>query len=139
MAHMHRSTASLRIIGEALKPEDISELLGCAPTYAHIKGHEWQGKKAGKAYIKDFGLWALNANDCEPENLDQQVDWLLSKLTPDLNIWLSIRERYRIDLYCGFFMGESNEGMSVSPKTLLALGARGIELGLDIYAPTLEE
>lgn len=139
MAHMHQSTASLRIIGDALKPEEITQLLGCAPTRSYIKGQEWQGKKTDKTYIKDFGLWALKANDCEPENLDEQVNWLLSQLTHDLNIWASIRARYRIDLFCGCFMEETNEGVSISPKTLLALGERGIELGLDIYAPTSEE
>lgn len=30
-------------------------------------------------------------------------------------------------------MGSSNDGVSLSPRTLLALGERGIELGLDIY------
>ncbi len=30
-------------------------------------------------------------------------------------------------------MGSSNDGVSLSPRVLLALGQRGIELGLDIY------
>ncbi len=30
-------------------------------------------------------------------------------------------------------MGSSNDGVSLSPRVLLALGERGIELGLDIY------
>jgi hypothetical protein len=32
-------------------------------------------------------------------------------------------------------MEEGNEGLSISPGNLIALGARGIELQLDIYAP----
>jgi hypothetical protein len=32
-------------------------------------------------------------------------------------------------------MGGSNEGASISPKTLTALGERGIELAVDIYGP----
>jgi hypothetical protein len=30
-------------------------------------------------------------------------------------------------------MTENNEGLSISSKTLLDLGKRGIELGIDIY------
>ena len=139
MAHTGKSTASLRIIGDTLKPEEITRLLGCVPTYSHVKGHEWQSKGTGKAYVKDFGIWALKANDCEPENLNEQVAWLLGQLTSDLKIWSSIREQYSIDLFCGFFMQTSNEGTNISPKTLLALAEREIELGLDIYAPLSEE
>jgi hypothetical protein len=58
---------------------------------------------------------------------------LLSKLTDDFNVWASIAERYKLDLFCGLFMQGSNEGLSISPKSLAALGLRQIELGLDIY------
>ena len=139
MAHMHQSTASLRIIGDTLEPEEITRLLGCAPTCGHIKGHEWQGRKTGKTYTKDFGLWLLEASDCEPESLDEQVSQILGKLTNDLNVWESISQRFRIDLYCGLFMQETNEGLTLSTKTLLELGKRRVDLGLDVYAPISEE
>ncbi len=139
MAHIHRSTAALRVVGDTLQPDEITQMLGCAPSYSHSKGHKWISNGTGKSYIKDFGIWLLDANDCEPENLDEQVRWLLSQLTPDLTIWATIRERYRIDLFCGLFLEETDEGLSVSPKILLALGERGIEFGLCIYAPISEE
>jgi len=43
--------------------------------------------------------------------------------------------RFEVDIFCGLFMGSSNEGLSLSPRTLSALGQCGIELGLDIYGP----
>ena len=48
-------------------------------------------------------------------------------------MWRSITERYGIDLFCGLFMRVGNEGLSLSPQSLAALGRRQIELGLDIY------
>jgi hypothetical protein len=39
-----------------------------------------------------------------------------------------------MDLYCGWFMEKENEGLGVSAMTLRELGARGIELPLDIYS-----
>lgn len=40
-----------------------------------------------------------------------------------------------IDLFCGYFVnGRAQGGVSVSSENLAALGARGLELILDIYA-----
>lgn len=83
-------------------------------------------------------MWGLEAADCEPEGLDGQVQELLNKTNRDLSVWQKISGRYRIDLFCGLFMTESNEGLSLSPESLTALGERGIEIGFDIYGP-LEE
>ncbi len=84
------------------------------------------------------GSWRLKATDCEPENLDKQVAELLGKLTQDLSIWAFLSTQFAIDLFCGLFMEESNEGVEVSAETLMALGQRGIMLGLDIYGPIRE-
>ena len=57
----------------------------------------------------------------------------LYKLSPELDVWKSLAAEYEIDLFCGLFMNESNEGMEISPKALKALGDRGIVLSLDLY------
>jgi len=59
-------------------------------------------------------------------------NWGDVELTGDLAVWQALA-RFRPDLFCGLFMGSSNDGVSLSPRALLALGERGIELGLDIY------
>jgi hypothetical protein len=81
------------------------------------------------------GQWHLAATDSAPEDLDGQVAELLAKLTGDLAVWSDLSRRFDLDLFCGWFMGSSNEGVLVSSKTLLSLGQRGIDLGLDIYGP----
>lgn len=82
------------------------------------------------------GLWCLHATDCAPGNVDGQVAEILGQLTADLSVWESLSERFGIDLFCGWFMRESNEGLNISPKTLVALAERKIELAIDIYAPS---
>lgn len=137
MAHLARSVAVLRIIGDELVPEEVSSLLGALPTRAARKGEAIPTKAAGERIARTGG-WRLEATAAEPENIDAQVSEILGLLTPDLEVWRTLRERYRLDLFCGWFMNESNEGVSISPPTLLALGERGIELGLDIYAPSTD-
>ena len=66
-------------------------------------------------------MWRLSAMDREPEDLDAQIGDLLSKLTDDLTVWTSIAEKYRVDLFCGLFMREGNEGLSIAPDLWLPL------------------
>lgn len=130
--------ATLRIMGDDLAPEEITKLLGCPSTKSQAKGEVIRGKNTHRERIANTGMWQLTASDREPEDLNGQVLDLLSKLTPDLIVWSAIRQRFKIDLFCGLFMKESNEGAVISPETLRFLGERGIELSLDIYAPTKE-
>lgn len=129
MAHLERSVASLRIMGDELVPEEISRLLNAVPTSAYAKG---QKLPSGVA-TRRSGMWRLSAKETEPEDLDNQVSELLSHVTSDLSVWGDITTRFRVDLFCGWFLGSGNEGVEISPKTMLALGQRGIMLSLDIY------
>lgn len=138
MAQLHHSVATLRIFGDDLLPEEITELLGCEPTESYAKGQIVRASKTCREYVKQKGMWRLEATDREPEDLDQQVAELLGKLTDDLNVWISLSEQFSLDLFCGLFMEKNNEGVSISAESLLALGQRRIELGLDIYGPDQE-
>jgi hypothetical protein len=133
MAQLHKSSVTLRIIGDDLKPDEISKQLGASPTKAQTKGDKLVGKKTGNVTIAKFGMWLLRASDREPANLDEQIHELLSQMTGDISVWKGITKRYRADLYCGLFMHVGNEGLIISAASLEALGVRGIELGLDIY------
>ncbi|NQD35700.1 DUF4279 domain-containing protein [Permianibacter sp. IMCC34836] len=135
MAQIDHSAVSLRVIGDTLAPDEISKLLGAKPTFSHSLGEILVGKKTGVNRVAKFGMWQMNASDCAPENLDGQIDEILSKLTENLAVWSEIGERYKVDLFCGLFMVCRNEGLSLSPRTLFLIGQRGISLGLDIYGP----
>ncbi len=136
MARLARSVASLRIIGDDLIPEEVSSLLACEPTYAQRKGDR-NPSKSGEREAKG-GMWRLLASDEAPEDVDSQVAELLGKLTSDLEAWRSLTSRFRVDMFCGWFMDEGNEGLSIAPFNLAALGERGIQLELDIYGPSAD-
>ena len=134
MAYLHRAVASLRIAGDDVIPSELTKLLGAEPTHARAKGQDIS-RTPGIVRPATSGQWRLHAAETAPENVDGQVAGLLGKLTNDLAIWKGLASRFRIDLFCGWYMQESNEGVTISPQTLQALGERGIELALDIYAP----
>ncbi|MGU3776021.1 DUF4279 domain-containing protein [Burkholderia metallica] len=139
MARLRKTMASLRITGDDLVPGEITRLLGCAPTDAHAKGEELVSRKTGQSRIARFGKWSLRTESREPGNLDAQIAELVAATTDDLNVWLAITTRYKVDIFCGLFMGRWNDGDSISTASLLALGARGIGLDLDMYGPVEDE
>jgi len=77
----------------------------------------------------------LNATDRSPADLDAQVEELFRRIDSDLAVWASLSSQYRVDLFCGFFMSETDEGFDVSPQTMKVLGDRGIKLAVCIYGP----
>ena len=138
MAQLARSVASLRVFGDDLEPEEVTRLLGHSPSRSWRKG-EIQSSKSGRSFTRRSGAWLLEVDSAEPEDFNGQVAKLLGMLTNDGTVWLQVTTRFEVDLFCGWFMGTSNEGVSVSPLTMSALGKFGIELSLDIYGPDREE
>jgi hypothetical protein len=136
MAALYKSVASLRIAGDALDPTEVTRLLGAEPSWGQVKGQQLPSKSGTR--VARIGMWSLEATPMEPEDLNSQVAELLGRLTSDLEVWKSLGDRFEIDLFCGWFMEGSNEGVSISPETLIALGEREIELGIDLYAPSAE-
>ena len=131
MSELSKTSASLRIWGHDLDPEEVTKLLGKKPDRAKRRG-ETTGL-AGREYIAREGAWMVKADGREPGDLDRQVRELLAGTTDDLATWRRLAGSYRVDLFCGLFMREGNEGIEISPETLQKLGERGIALGLDIY------
>jgi hypothetical protein len=133
MATVQRSVATLRVMGDSLQPELITQVLGCEPTSAQRKGDDLTGK-SGASRVARFGMWRLEAAAREPADLNEQVSEILAKLTQDLEVWRSVTAAHTTDLFCGLFMDRRNEGLELSSTSMAALGSRGILLGLDIYS-----
>jgi len=116
-----RSTMTLRVMAkirsESVDKTEISRVLGC------------------DSDVTKWRLWSLSAPDKEEADLDSQVEWILSRVIGDLSAWKAITEAYRVDIFCALYLERSNRGVTLAPKTMAALSARGIEIGFDIYAP----
>jgi hypothetical protein len=132
MAVPHRSVAALRIFGDALNPDEISRILGCSPTESFVKGQITYYKRPD--ILRKSGGWILDATERTPGDFDAQMEELFGKVNSDLAVWTSLSNQYRMDLFCGLFMEETNEGIELSVKTMKMLSERGIKFGVCIYA-----
>jgi uncharacterized protein DUF4279 len=142
MGQIRKSVAALRVIGDDLVPNEITALLGTSPTRAVVKGETGKhivGPKVGGVRVSRSGMWTLEASDRQPEDINSQIQEICNRMTDDLSIWQRITKRFRVDLFCGLWLTGCDNGMTLSPQSLAALGERGIELGLCIYGDLEQE
>jgi hypothetical protein len=138
MAQIHRSKTCLRIFGEDLIPEEITQVLRCVPTAAQRTG-QVICHPSGRQRVVKCGNWRLDAEPAEPEDINGQVRWLFSQVEPAPDVWKSLAHQFDVDIFCGLFMRGSNEGTSLEPDVMALLGERGIHLALDIYGADDDE
>lgn len=131
MGAFDHSTASLRIFGDDLVPDEVTQILGCTPTMAYLKG---QPRRPGSKHCWRFGGWLLDAEDAEPEDLEAQINYILDQINPDLNVWREqILARFEVNFFCGLFMKSGNDGFELQPATMRRLAERELEIGFDVY------
>src|SRR5260370_28441471 len=135
MAKLHKTVAALRIGGDALDPDEISQVLCCAPTMGFRKGQVVRGPVTGREVVKKSGMWSLDAEDQQPGDLDEQIRSIFSRLPDDLGVWQNLASKFRMDLFCGFFMAVGDEGLEITPASLRLLGERSVALAICIDSP----
>ena len=90
--------ASLRIFGEELDPDEVSRLLGCAPTESTRRGDVVQRRT--RSIMASQGFWRLSTEN-SAENIETQLLTLFARLTDDFSVWQSLTTRFDADLFCG--------------------------------------
>ncbi len=128
-----RIAVSLRVAGDALDPAEVTRLLGVQPDIAARKGDRVQRGDRTVAQHSGSWIYALG-NGSSPEwDLDDAIATLLGRLPADLMVWDDLGRRFRLDLFCGLFLGSPNQGCVLRPSTLRLMADRGLKLSLDIY------
>ena len=107
-------------------------------TNGWTKGYSYS-TSSGAVVVKKTGAWMLEAAPSKTGDFDAQILQLLSHTDVSLDMWASLARKFEMDIFCGWFMHHANEGVAVSPQTLLMLGERNIALSVNIYAPLSDE
>lgn len=124
----------MRFFGEELDPEEVSRLLGAAPSASSRKGDVLRSGRPAQR-----GSWLRSARPQAPGDLDAQIVEVFRGLTEDVSVWQAMTARYRADVFCGLFMREGNEGVALSPGVVAMLAQRNVAIGFDIYSNAAEE
>ncbi|TAL31509.1 MAG: DUF4279 domain-containing protein [Alphaproteobacteria bacterium] len=120
----------LRFFGDTLIPDEVTKILGCSPTDIGTKGDKVT-EDGGRTYPRHTGKWILEVPPQSPFNADQQINAVLGKLPSDLEIWRTLRSRFKLELDLLLVLRsgvDRNNDLLISSGTLEALGQREIEL-----------
>lgn len=138
MPALDRAVAALRIFGDGLDPDELSRLFGRSYTKGWVKGYECS-TSSGAVVIKKTGGWILEAEPTESADFNDQIAQLLRSIDISLDDRALVASRFEMGIFCGWFMCESIESVTVSPRIMRMLGDRNIPLFVDIYASPDEE
>ena len=125
---------SLRIHGDDLVPEEISEKIGVNPNHAYSKG-QLISKDANSKRIQSTGFWeiSLSSKDLDEWDCDIAIAYLLRKTVNDLEIWKDITNKYKADVFVGIGISGGNKGFVLGVGTITLLQERNLSVGFDIY------
>jgi hypothetical protein len=133
----NRSTALIGFYGDDLDPDEITKTFGLEPSIGVRKGGAWK-TSMGTVKIAHTGSWRLKCDGAEPDDLSGQLRSLLARMPDDLEIWQTFASQYRAVAFCGLWLQSYNDGLQLPSDVLSALGARGLSIDVDIYAPDHE-
>jgi Domain of unknown function (DUF4279) len=120
-------SASLRISGESLDLDEITRRLGLDPTHQHRRG-ERQGSRS--QYEAD--MWAYKAPIEETEHLAIHLKVLWEAIRPQKEYLKQLKERFWVDVFCGFRTNCQVTGIEVDHRCLEIFTELEIPFGLSI-------
>jgi Domain of unknown function (DUF4279) len=130
--------ASLCIHGEDLDPDEITRILGLAPTHSHRRGD----RRRPKSPPAPMGFWGYEVDSAD---LDQAADAtrapadlslgrLLDRLPSDPALWAGLAQQYQMRIFfCIAFEGY-NKGFGLSAGNIQRAAVLGVPLDFDLYA-----
>ena len=136
MADISKAHVGLRLFGDDLEPEELTDLLKAQPSRTRRKGDR-RTTSNGETRVAREGAWIIDySEESSPVEIDEQLNALLDRLTDDISIWFGLTSRYEADVSCGLFLDAWNEGFTLEESTLKRLSDRHLSINFDIYAPT---
>jgi Domain of unknown function (DUF4279) len=108
--------AVFRIQGDNLPFEEVSKQLAIEPTEMLRKGE----RRGPKSPPYKFDAWRLESALPDTEPLERHIDALWKVLKPHAQYIMSLKERHRVDVFCGYRSNCDHAGIEV-PHTCLEL------------------
>ena len=121
-------SAALRIHGDGLPFDEIEAQLRVQPTHVHRKGDR-HGQKS-PPWRDD--AWHFQPSLPETAPLVKHIDALWEVLKPHVPYLLSLKSRYKVDVYCGYRTNHDHAGIEVPHTSLEMFTALQVPFDLSI-------
>jgi len=124
---------SLRIRGDTLDPDFLTQQFGISPSFSARKGETVA--RDGDERASRTGVWDYRMDVSPGTELGGAIAQLLEVFPEDSTLWGEITEAYRADVLCGIFLQDDNQSTVVDAEVMAALARRGLPLSLELFAP----
>lgn len=121
-------SATLRVHGDGVPFEEISERLGVAPTHLHRQG-ERRGPSS-LAWRDD--AWHFQPAVSENEPLELHLEALWEVVRPHVEYLKALKQRFQVDVFCGYRSNCDTAGFEVSHKCLVLFTALEVSFGVSV-------
>jgi hypothetical protein len=121
-------SATLRIHGDGLPFEEISTQLAIEPTSVRRKG-ERRGPRS-PLYLDD--AWYFQPALPETAPLAQHIEALWKVVKPHVQYLRSLKQRYKVDVFCGYRSNCDHAGIEVPHTCLELFTALEVPFGVSI-------
>jgi hypothetical protein len=120
--------ATLRIVGDGLDFDEISQTLGLTPTTTRRKGaapgsHTLPGKP---------DLWLYRAPVARERPLDEHIMALWDAVRPQMAYLRRLKKRFKVDLCCGYQSNSCTGGFNVDHRCLGLFAELDIPFGVSV-------
>ncbi len=122
---------TLRIRGDTLDPDFVTQLLGVRPTFSAAMG----ASAADDGAELETGLWSYRLDAPEDTELGSALDTLLALFPDDSTMWEELASSFAVDVHCVLSLQSSAQRTELDAAVLAALGRRGLPLTLELLAP----
>jgi hypothetical protein len=131
---------SLWVQGDALDPDAVSQVLGCAPTRSKRKGEPILSDSGEVRRIARMGSWQFSYQPDPDATIAEAIQVLFAGLPGDRGVWEALTSRFSAELVCELTLRCFNRGFALPPELLDLLAARRVTLSFDVsYLGDLQE
>jgi hypothetical protein len=128
-----RFRVSLRIRGDAIERDFLTQLLGVGPTSSAERGDQVEFR--GETVEHETGAWVHHLEVPPDTEMGSAIESLLAVFPDDTTLWEELTSAYTVDVHCVVLLERERQSTAVDSDVLAALGRRGLTLDLELRAP----
>ena len=121
---------SLRIFGPNLDPDEVTQLMGRAPSLSYKAGDRTSARVATP---RKKGMWILNSEADPKKDITEHVAAVLQAVPSEQELWRRLADRFSVDLYCVCEIDGPNSGFELPIDLVREIGSRHLSVQIDIY------
>jgi hypothetical protein len=121
-------SATLRIHGDGVPFEEISQRLGVQPTHLHRKGE----RRGPRSPVYRDDAWLFQPSLLETEPLERHLEALWRVVRPHVEYLKALKQRFKVDVFCGYRSNCDHAGFEVSHRCLELFTALEVPFGVSV-------